>query len=90
MWEEFASQESVTNGQMNILTDGGNDNIPELSFKSPGITWSIILRVGKGVSCSNMDHSVHIYTGCWSVFLRRNLDQVPFSTLHRQIQSKKY
>jgi len=38
MLEEFTSQESVTDGQTDRRTDGGNDNIPELSFESAGIT----------------------------------------------------
>ena len=36
------SQESVTDGRTDRRTDGGNDNIPELSFESAGI---INLRV---------------------------------------------
>ena len=45
MQEEFTSQESVTDGRtdgwtdgQDRRTDGGNNNIPELSFESAGIT----------------------------------------------------
>ena len=37
MQEEFKSQECVTDGRTDRRTDGGNDNIPELSFESAGI-----------------------------------------------------